>query len=251
MPRVRWSGLDAGDVDSFDRDSQIKPYTGPVPPDDLYLWAVKVLQFREGDRTKNQQLRVGLELVPRSGSDYKHERKFKGYFTMDFIPMADNTAFRYVPLLDVLGVTGKDLVNSTITDEDGNVKKIGPYRHDGKALVLAQLVQEVDQNGNPKAQKNVKGGAYFEPPEDAEYEEDDDDDDDDLPEDDEYTEDVVDEDYDEEEEERPKKSRGSGNRGARTAGTRKGTTATKSTGSRRTGKVRSSRRRPVNDEDDF
>lgn len=250
MPRVRWSGLGADDVDGFDRDSQIKPYAGPVPPDGVYLWAVKVLQFREGDGAKHQQLRVGLEMVPRSGSDYKHERKFKGYFTMDYIPMADNTAFRYVPLLDVLGVTGKDLVNSTITDEDGNIKKIGSYRHDGKALVLAQLVQELDQNGNPKMQKNVKGGAYFEPPEDAEYEEDDDE----LPEDDEYTEDVVDEDYDlddEEEDEHPKKSRGSGNRGARSAGTRRGTTATKRTGSRRTGKVRSSRRRPADDEDDF
>lgn len=250
MPRVTWSGLDAGDVDGFDRDSQIKPYAGPVPPDGMYLWAVKVLQHREGDRKKNPQLRVGLELVPRPGSDYKGERKYKGYFTMDFIPMADNTAFRYVPLLDVLGVTGKDLINNTITDEDGNIKKIGTYRHDGKALVMAQLVQEMDQNGNPKAQKNIRGGCYYEPPEDAKYE---DDDDEDLPDDDEYGADIDDDEYDfdEEEDERPK-SRRAGNRGARNAGTRGSTTRSKATSSRRSaGKVRSSRKRPANDEDDF
>lgn len=249
MPRVQWSGLGADDVDGFDRDSQIKPYAGPVPPDGMYLWAIKVLQHREGDRKKNPQLRVGLELVPRAGTDYKHERKYKGYFTMDFIPMADNTAFRYVPLLDVLGVTGKDLINNTITDEDGNIKKIGSYRHDGRTLVLAQLVQELDQNGNAKAQKNIRGGGYYEPPEDAEL------DDDELPEDDAYGADVVDEDYyeDDEEDERPKKSRGSGNRGVRSAGTRRGTTGSRRTDSRRTaGRVQSSRkRRPANDEDDF
>lgn len=247
MPRVTWSGLDAGDVDGFDRDSQIKPYAGPIPPDGMYMWAVKVLQHREGDRQKNPQLRVGLELVPRSGSDYRGERKYKGYFTMDFIPMADNTAFRYVPLLDVLGVTGKDLVNNTITDEDGNIKKIGRYRHDGKALVMAQLVQEMDQNGNPKAQKNIKGGAYFEPPKGEEYEEDDD-----LPEDDEYGEDIDDDEYDfddEEEDERPK-SRSTAKRGARNAGTRARTTTTKRTGSRRTSATRG-KRRQSGDEDDF
>lgn len=250
MPRVTWSGLDAGDVDGFDRDSQIKPYAGPIPPDGMYMWAVKVLQHREGDRQKNPQLRVGLELVPRSGSDYRGERKYKGYFTMDFIPMADNTAFRYVPLLDVLGVTGKDLVNNTITDEDGNIKKIGRYRHDGKALVMAQLIQEMDQNGNPKAQKNIKGGAYFEPPKGEEYEEEDD-----LPEDDEYGEDIDDDEYDfddEEEDERPKRQtssqRKSASTRARSRGAVSGNRATaKSSSSARRGK----RRRPRDDEDDF
>lgn len=146
MPRANW-GVESSDVDSFDRDSQYAPYTGPVPPSAVYQWKVKVLKHMAGTREKLPQLRVGLELVPRAEYD---ERKFKGYFAMAFLPIGEKTGFRYVPFLDALGVSGADFTRKTITDEEGNIKRIGQWRNDGDTVILAELKDEVDQNDNPR-----------------------------------------------------------------------------------------------------
>lgn len=147
MPRVRW-GISSGDIDDFDRSSQYAPYTGPIPPNGVYEWLVKVLKYIPGTRDKHPQLRIGLELVPRE--DRKDERQYSGYFAMAFLPITDKTAFRYVPFLDALGVSGKEFTERTVTDEDGNIKKIGQWRNDGKEIIAAQLADGQDQNGAPR-----------------------------------------------------------------------------------------------------
>lgn len=227
MPKARWPGLDVDTIDDWDRDSQIKRYAGPTPPDGVYIWCIKYLKKLSGTRNKNPQLRVGLELVPREGSDYKGEHRYKGYFTMDFIPVANNTAFRYVPLLDVLGVSGRDFVENMQTDDDGNVRKIGKWVNKGQTLVAAELVTGEDEKGNPR--KEVRGGAYFEVPEDME-----------LPEDDEDGENAITDDYVEDDE--PRRS-----------GRKRSTVASRKTSRRRgtrTGGSRTTRSRRRQDDDD-
>jgi len=168
MPVVKW-GVDAGDVDDFDRDSQFKPYAGPVPPDGVYAWRIKVLKHQAGTSGKNPQLRVGLELVPRE--DF-NEEKYRGYFLMDFIPIMGSTGFRYVPLLDALGVSGAEFAGRTKTDEDGNITSIGKWRNKGESMVIAQLSTGQDQNG--AARKEIRNGTYAELPDDIELSEGDD-----------------------------------------------------------------------------
>lgn len=153
MPRVPW-GISAGDVDNYDRDSQYKPYAGPIPTNGVYQWKVKKLQHVAGTRDKNPQLRIGLELTPRN----KEEKRFKGYFIMEFAPVTEKTQFRYVPFLDAIGVTGREFERSTITDEEGNIKKIGKWRNDGEMLILGQLQDDVDQNGAPRKKIGWMGG---------------------------------------------------------------------------------------------
>lgn len=154
MPIVRW-GIDQSDVDDFDRSKQFTPYRGKIPPNGVYDWEVKVFKYAAATRQKNPQLIVGLELVPRDAS----EDKYDGYFIMDYIPVMNKTVFRYVPLLDALGISGRSFATSTKVDADGNILRIGKWRLDGH-MVSAQLVDGEDQKGN--ARKEIKGGAYFE-----------------------------------------------------------------------------------------
>lgn len=167
MPKVRW-GISAGNVDDFDRDSQYKPYDGPTPTNGVYLWKIKVLKYVAGTKDKFPQLRIGLELVPREGR--KQERRYAGYFMMSFPPVSPKTAFRYVPFLDAIGVSGSDFADRTITDEDGNIKKIGKWRNDSEQLIAAELKDGVDQNNNPRKEIGWMG----EPSEDYEEAEEDD-----------------------------------------------------------------------------
>jgi hypothetical protein len=162
MPKVDW-GIDAAQVDEFDREKQFKPYTGPVPPvNTVYRWRIKVLKYIAATGKKHPQMRIGLELVERQES----ERRYRGFFLMDFPPITDSTKFRYVPFLDAIGVNGRDFAGRTIIDTDGNIKKIGAWRNDGEQTILAMFKMGADQNGDEKLEFN-----WYGPDEDLEGEE--------------------------------------------------------------------------------
>lgn len=201
MPRVNW-GIKARDVDDFDRERQYKPYDGPIPVNGVYQFQVKVLKFVAGSREKHPQLRIGLELVPRPGR--KDERRYGGYFLMEFAPVTEKTAFRYVPFLDAIGVTGRDFETRTLADEEGNIRKIGSWTNTGKHMILAEIRDDRDAEGNPRKAVGWMG-AVADEDETNEYDEEELDDEEGY-EDGDY-EDEDDEDYeDEEEESKPKRS---------------------------------------------
>jgi len=173
MPKVNW-GIRASDVDNFDRESQYTPYDGPIPTNGVYQFRVKRLQSIAGTREKNPQLRVGLELVPRKGR--AEEKRMAGYFLMAFIPVSDKTAFRYVPFLDAIGVSGREFEVGTITDEEGNVKKIGRWRNTGNEIIKAEVKDGQDQNGNTRKEIGWIGALGDSGPDDDDEEDADDDD---------------------------------------------------------------------------
>jgi hypothetical protein len=174
MPRVNW-GVSASDVDNFDRDNQFAPYDGPIPVNGVYAWRVKVLKSAAAVGNKLPQLRVGLQLIPRKSR--KEEHKYKGYFLMAFLPISERTNFRYVPFLDAIGVTGKEFERGTITDEEGNVKKIGRWRNTGEVMIKAEIKDGVDADNNPRKDIGWMGAIGEEDPEPEEDDEDFDDDD--------------------------------------------------------------------------
>lgn len=149
MPKVNW-GIDDDVIDSFDRDAQFKPYTGALPPTNMvYCFSIKTLKHVAGANGKWPQLRAGLSLEPRN----QEEAKYEGYFIMRFMTIAPPTAdkkgtgFQYIPFLDALGVSATDFTQRTITDEDGNVKRIGKWKNEGNTLILCRLENGADQNG--------------------------------------------------------------------------------------------------------
>jgi hypothetical protein len=145
MPKVNW-GISAGDVDDFDREAQYKPYDGPVPVNGVYRFKVKKLQFVAATGAKLPQLRIGLEIAPRA----KAEKQYEGYYIMLFPPVSNRTQFRYVPFLDAIGVSGREFETGTITDEDGNIKKIGRWRFTGDVFIKGEIKDDTDQHGNPR-----------------------------------------------------------------------------------------------------
>jgi hypothetical protein len=164
MPKANWD-VDESDIDDFDRDSQYKPYAGPPVPNGVYLWLIKKLQFVAKTNNKKPQLRVGLELVPRDDRD---EEQYETYFCMAFLPIAPNTAFRWVPFLDAIGVSGREFKNGTITDEEGNIKKIGKWRNDGEQYVMAELKDGTDQEGKSRKEIGTFMTADFDEEDDEE-----------------------------------------------------------------------------------
>jgi len=181
MPRVNW-GVSARDIDNFDRDTQYKPYDGPTPTNGVYQFKLKVLKAIAGTRAKNPQLRIGLELVPRKGRT--DERQYAGYFLMAFAPISDKTGFRYIPFLDAIGVSGKDFEERTIVDTEGNIKKIGRWGNTGNEMIMAEIKDGQDKDGNSRKDIGWMGPltddvAAEDPEDDEEY-------DDELPEDEVY-----------------------------------------------------------------
>lgn len=182
MPKANW-GIRASDVESFDREKQFKPYDGPIPVNGVYRWKVTRLMFVAGTDDKLPQLRIGLEIQPRS----KEEKRYAGYRLMLFPPVSDRTQFRYVPFLDAIGVSGREFESGTITDEEGNIKKIGRWKFAPDVTIKAELKDDTDQHGNPRKDIGWMGAdtgetedldseeEEFEDDEDGEYADEDDD----------------------------------------------------------------------------
>lgn len=139
MPKANW-GVSARVIDDWDRSSQYTPYDGPIPRDGVYAWHIKSFRYVAGTKGKYPQLRVGLELFPRVRADEKYD----GFYTMLFLPITEATAFRYVPLLDALGIRSRDFEDNTITDSDGNITRIGKWRNDGAQYICGRFGKKRD-----------------------------------------------------------------------------------------------------------
>lgn len=147
MGKVKWGGgISQNALDEVDTSKQFSPYDGPVPPAGVYRFIVKVLKETTSSNN-NPQLQIGLELVPRS--DIPEQRRYKGYFMMDFIPVMDSVAWRLRPFLDAIGVTSREFVNGTVNDEDKNITKIGKKVVKGTVIAVS-IRNGQDQRGNAR-----------------------------------------------------------------------------------------------------
>lgn len=210
MPRNDW-GISASDIDDFDRSEVYAPYTGPQPPYGVtYQWRLKLLKFFSGDSRSKPQFWIGTELVPRPG---RNEKKYNGYYVMTFLTISPNPKSRvfWVPFCDALGIQGRDTAN-TITDDEGNVKRIGRFRNNGDVQILGKLDQKEDGREGHEGEMRPYLSWFGALPEDVEDEEDDNDEFDDV--DDELDEeiDIDEEDDDDDDEDEPEPPRRSASR---------------------------------------
>jgi hypothetical protein len=134
MPVVDW-GISKGVMDDFDREKQelYKPYTGPKPPAGVYRWRIDQMLYKADDGGERlPQWLALLVLVPRFAS-----------------------AFAYTPLCDVLGISEREFRTRFKTDSEGKVISIGRWRMDGKQEILAEIVDNWDENSG-KLYTNVR-----------------------------------------------------------------------------------------------
>lgn len=149
MGKVTW-GVSGSDLDDADR-SQFTPYDGPIPPNKLFCFKIKML--KKGKTSNgNPQLIIGLELTPRQSRP--EERKYKGYYITDYIVVLESTTFRVAPFLDAIGVSGSDFAERTVVGEKDDrgsypITKIGKWVNNGQ-YVLATLKDGSDREGNSR-----------------------------------------------------------------------------------------------------
>lgn len=137
--KVRWGGgVTAQGIDSVDTSRRFTPYEGPIPPPGVYRWWMKILRITESSN-KNDQIMLGLQLTPRS--DMPEQKRYKGYWQVYYIPVMDGTSFRVREFTDMIGVSGKDFISSTVEDDPKtrNIMKIGRWVNTGKLIIPAAL----------------------------------------------------------------------------------------------------------------
>ena len=161
MPTARWK-ITAADVDDYDRSGNITPYVGPTPRNGIYEWLITTLFYMPATSDKHPSLRIGLELAPRE--DRKGEAQYEGFRLMTFIPVMPKTAWRYVPFLDSIGVSGDDFTIHTIVDAEGKITRIGKWRQDGEQYILAELTDS--DSGDERYPKDIRNGRMWPIPDD-------------------------------------------------------------------------------------
>lgn len=141
MPDINW-GLARGTVTNFDRTSQYTPYTGPIPPDGVFMFRVKNIRYAAPTNDKLPQMQPGLELVPRTDE----EVEYAGYFLRGYLPVSERTGFRYVPFLDAIGVSESAFLRAK-RDNDGNITRMGKWTPKAETLILVQIRTTENQKG--------------------------------------------------------------------------------------------------------
>lgn len=171
MPRSTW-GSGAEPISREDLEnaqgSRFKRYDGPTVPDGIY--AFKINQLRKGkSQNGNDQLIIGLELVPRKGRP--EQVQYKGFYVTDYIPVMSSTADRLKPFLDAIGVSVGDFMDRMMDDGQANrqgskgIQKFGKWVFEsGKVFVLAE-VETGSYKG--KSRREIAYGGYWAPTEAA------------------------------------------------------------------------------------
>lgn len=114
MPRLRWSDVDFDDLPEEWDESGFEPYDGDQPPAGTVLngeidrmWYAVFSSGKEG-------LKVSFKAKGNRGD----KEEYDGWGCLDNVSLQPNTAFRYGPLLEVLGITLDDLRRYTVVADD-------------------------------------------------------------------------------------------------------------------------------------
>lgn len=171
MPKSTWgSGSESVSRDDLEnaQGARFKRYDGPTVPDGIY--AFKINQLRKGkSEAGNDQLIIGLELVPRQGRP--EQQPYKGFYITDYIPVMKSTADRLKPFLDAIGVSVDDFLNRMMDDGKANrqgskgILKFGRWVFEsGKVYVLAEVITGSYKG---KSRREIAFGGYWAPSEAA------------------------------------------------------------------------------------
>lgn len=159
MPKVKWGSISEQDINEAEVSQN---YAGKIPPTGVYrfvLSRLKVGQSGEG----NPKVVVMARL---DGSWRKEHKKFNGCPLFDHIAVIQSQNFKVRALCDALGVTAKQFMNQTVTDEDDNILKIGTLKIHEEDLLIYISVQHVNDAEYGEQLRTARGGGYMPAPED-------------------------------------------------------------------------------------
>lgn len=139
MPKMKW-GADFDELPEDWEDSEgFEPYEGPVPPaNKLLRGSIKKMWAGESS-SGNDKLVVLFEAEGNTGEN----AKYNGWSTFDHIALTPGSNWRYGPLLEVLGVTLRDVKSKTLVAEDDDnvgtpIKRIGTAKFPASCGVITK-----------------------------------------------------------------------------------------------------------------
>jgi hypothetical protein len=114
MPKLRWSDVDWDDLPDEWEESEFEPYDGDQPPSGTLLNGEIDRMWYKTFSSGN----VGFVVSFKAKGNRGDKEEYDGWSCLDNIVLQSNTAFRYGPLLEVLGITLDDVRRRTVTEED-------------------------------------------------------------------------------------------------------------------------------------
>jgi hypothetical protein len=163
MPKTTWgSDLDEEAIESAESRTV---YAGPLPPAGVYRFKLRWLK-----KAKSKQDNPMVRFFGLLDGTWKDDHsKFDGApLFVDTAVMAQ-TAWRIKALVQGLGVTAKQFMTATVTDDEDppNILKIGTKKIVQDMVVYVHVKQENDDKGNPRL--TIVSGGFVPAPEEDGY----------------------------------------------------------------------------------
>jgi hypothetical protein len=128
VPKLKWGS----DLTSTDVEEASDGYKGKVPPPGLYRFKLRMAQ---STKSSNDNPMVVLLLIL-DGSWKKEHKQYEGAPLWDRITVIKTTAGRVKAFCDALNVTYDDFLAKTMSDEEGNITKVGKLKIKDEDLLL-------------------------------------------------------------------------------------------------------------------
>lgn len=159
MPKVKWESISEQDIDEAQTN---QAYAGKVPPAGVYRFELRVLKTGESGEG-NPKLVIGCFL---DGSWRPEHKKYDGCPMWDHLAVIQSQNFKVRAFCDALGVTSKQFMTQTMTDEDDNILKIGTLKIKDEGLLIYAAVQKTNDPDYGEQIRPARGGGYMPAPED-------------------------------------------------------------------------------------
>jgi hypothetical protein len=156
MPRLKWNDVDFDELPEEWDDDGYEPYDGEQPPAGTLLNGEIDRMWYKEFSSGSKGFVVSFKADGNTGS----REEYNGWGTLDNIVLQDNTAFRYGPLLEVLGITLDDVQRRTQTEDDED--QIGlPITRIGK-VKLPVACSIITKNEKYEGERRAKVKTYAE-----------------------------------------------------------------------------------------
>lgn len=114
MPRMKWGSADFDELPEEWDEQDFEPYEGPTPPANKLLNGTVKKMWASESKQGNDMIVVLFEAAGNTGD----REQYNGWSTFDRIALTPGSAFRYGPLLEIMGVSLRELQTKTVVSDD-------------------------------------------------------------------------------------------------------------------------------------
>ena len=125
MPKAKWGAgdnpLTAGDIDNAEVPESRARYSGELPPSGTYRFTIQSLKQGVSDAGNDKVTLIALL----DGTWKSNHKQYDGAPVFHHLALTTANAPQVRNFLDSIGATSADLLNGSVVDEAGYIKKLG------------------------------------------------------------------------------------------------------------------------------